>query len=502
MAIHSLYMPFRPLQALAVIVALLLVYAARIYLLPEGGVPGYDGVRNWQIAGEIASGNFTNLFFHRSPLFHLFNGFLYHFLPDPRQMVRVNALFTVLAVYVTGRLVARHLQLSGSLFACVILLAGSCVYMVHISRYLTIEAASLPAFAFFLQNYLKRSETNTTKYWYWSVFWLAVGLSINYKLVVLFPVVLALELFQPSQVMSKQVMFRSVAILASPFLFFGCIGLFFGLPWWRYPASYVGFVRFSTPNAAMRVGKFNTDISFYFRYLLQFESPLAWLGLIFYPILFKPWQYLRKQPLQLHDVLAIICYCFLLGMALLLKAPRGLNFAYLPLYLLGFLCLFRVLKNKKLLLYGSIFISILFCGFKIQQNIYRYSYSAYPEAAQKIKEIGIKRVGQTVGNGLLPFSGKNSFAVQPLVWKEDVQAFTSRKPAWLLSDTYYILTNIQGFDSWQHFPAQAVFASPALLSPYLFLEHAEFTGLGFSETMQLRQKALKRPYQLRLIKIE
>ncbi len=494
-------MPFCRLQGFLLIATLLVLYGARVMFLPEGALPDYDTVQNWQVAQQIASADFSNLFFHRSPLFNLFYGLVYLFLPSLKAQIMLNAGLNVLAVYLLCRVVAQKPGLTALQFCVLLLVAGLSVFMVHTSRYLTVESAGLPVFALFLTNYVRRCDSNQIKHFYWAIFWLAAGISINYKFVLLVPVVLALELFQASQLLNKVTVLKSLAILASPFVVLGLLGFVLGLRWYHYPATYMGVVQFNVPNAAMRTGKFNSDISFYFRYLFAYESPLAWSSLALYFIVFRPWNYLRRQNLQLPDVLAIICVCFLAGMSLLLKAPRGLVFIYVPLYLLGFICLQRLLQKNVTLFYSLLFFSILFCGYKCYDAIYKYSETGYEQMAAFIKKEEIPEVGQTVGNGLIPFSAQN-FTVAPIARPNEWQEFIAKKPAWVVADTYYLTTNIQLFDSLQQLPARYSVHSPALLSPLLFLEHAEFTGFGYSKTMELRQQAIESKFQLRLLQIE
>ena len=72
---------------------------------------------------------------------------------------------------------------------------------------------------------------------------------------------------------------------------------------------------------------------------------------------------------------------------------------------------------------------------------------------------------------------------------------------YVVLDGYRLVTGINKFPTLEALPAVVEFTEPLLLSPLLFLEHSEFTGLGYEETMHRRQAALKKGASVRIVRL-
>ncbi|HSI91180.1 MAG TPA: hypothetical protein VK927_08685, partial [Adhaeribacter sp.] len=90
---------------------------------------------------------------------------------------------------------------------------------------------------------------------------------------------------------------------------------------------------------------------------------------------------------------------------------------------------------------------------------------------------------------------------QPVMAPEMLPQLKQQGFTHLLLDDYRKVTNVPGFKALEQ--ERPVFQSPEphLAAPLLFLEHSEYTGLGFSETMALHQQSLADTVQLKLIRI-
>ena len=109
-------------------------------------------------------------------------------------------------------------------FAHSVSVLAAAVVLVHTSRYLTIESASLPFFALFLSAYVQRCHKLEVKHWYRALLWLVIGLSINYKFVLVLPVLVLLELLNPKPFLKGKPLLFGLGILLLPVLVWSFAG--------------------------------------------------------------------------------------------------------------------------------------------------------------------------------------------------------------------------------------------------------------------------------------
>ncbi|WP_044002845.1 hypothetical protein [Hymenobacter swuensis] len=483
-------------QLLWLVAALLLLLPIRLHGLAAAALPDYDSVRNWQIVQEIARGQLQHLFHHGSPAFALVYAPVAWLTTDYRVFQHLNAVVAVAAVGLLARYIARNAQLSGWQTGLLVLLMGTSVFLTFSGRDFTMSSWSLLCFAGLLGAYYQRLHFPAAGTLYRAGIWLMLGLCFNYKFLLTLPILAVLEWWRADGLLWRNGhWWRIAALLALPYLVLGAVGVAAGLPWYLWPAIYYKVAFPDAANAAGRAATLHPDFLYYLRYLRDFESGLVWIGLLGPVLLLR--QLRRGTPPGLELYLAVWGWCLLAGMSLLVKAPRGLLWAYGLWYALGLLQLRRL---PVLALAGVLLAAISLNLFRIQQEVYAYSPTSYPAVAAWLRTHAAGPVASSVGLGLAPFRTPND-TVRVLMQEQDLSALRRQGYHYVLLDAYWRVTNVQQFQQLQQQPAVAAWPEPLLTSPLLFLEHSEFTGLGYEETLRLQRAAQQDTVQLRLLKL-
>ncbi|TGE10381.1 hypothetical protein [Hymenobacter fodinae] len=478
------------------LLALVALAALRLYGLHTVALPDYDSVRNWQIVQEVVSGNVHNIFHHGSPGFYLLYAPLAWATSDYRVFQHLNALLAVLALAMLLRLVGQQLRLPGWQLALLTLFAGTSVLLTFSGRDFTMSSGSLFCFAGLLAAYWRRLQQPSRQTLLRATVWLMLGLCINYKFILTIPILVVLELWQnDGLVWQRSNLVRVVALLAAPYVVLGTIGVAAGLRWYLWPAFYY---KVAFPDAANAAGRSNTlrfDGLYYFRYLWQFESPLLGLGLALLLLkLRREWPSRGQLPFMFY--LLVWAACLLTGMTLLLKAPRGLLWAYPLLYVLAFVGLRQWLPRG--ILAGLIAIAIVGNVYRLQREVYAYAPTHYPLVAAWLQAHGGGKVASTVSLGLSPFYADSVLAITD---KRTLPTLRRRGYRYVLLDDYWRVTGVTRFNSLRQQQPVAAWPEPLLTSPLLFLEHSEYTGLGYEETLARQRIAQQDTLQLRLLKL-
>ncbi|TGE22992.1 hypothetical protein [Hymenobacter metallicola] len=484
-------------NALYVLLALLVVAAVRLHGLAQAALPDYDSVRNWQIVQEIARGNFRNLFHHGSPGFSVLYVPVAWVTSNFHVFQYLNSLLGVAAVGLLAAFVGRVVRLQSWEMALLTLLIGTSVFLTFSGRDFTMGSASLLVFAGLLEQYYRRLNTPSSRQLRRAALWLAVGLSINYKFILTLPILAVFELLQRDGLLGQRRNWLWVAgTLATPFLLFGVVGVLAGLPWYRWPAVYYNVLFPGAANAAGRQGSVQLDLTYYLQFLWDFESPLLLLALVAVPVLWRRELFTELRQVNLPRYLAGWAYAYLAGMSLLLKAPRGLLLAYGLCYALTFLSIRRVVLGWRLAV-----VVLLACAlnlYRIQREVYAYTPSHYPQVARWLQQRQVGKVVSTVGLGLAPF-GLDTVAA--ITSTKQLPALQKRGFRYVLLDGYWRVTNVAQFDSLRQQRAVAAWPEPLLTCPLLFLEHSEYTGLNYQQTLALHRLAQQDSAQLRLYRL-
>jgi hypothetical protein len=474
---------------------------ARQHLLLQTGLTDYDSVRNWQIIQEVGQGDYRHLFHHASPGFFLFFGLLARFFKGVYPLIFANMAFNVAAVLLVQRYCRRHLAIPAPEAFLVALLFGLSVFAVSTGRNLATESVSIFLFMLMLERYQRRLLYQDRKALLQAAAWLALGLTINYKLLLVLPVAGALEAWQQDAVWNRKTALRIAALLTAPYLFFAAVAGAVGLPFYQFPATVISINHFTRPTPALRTGRFNADLLYYGRYLLEFEWPLLLAGTLLFPVLYRRELFagLSRQ-LNKFQFLFLITWLILLGMHLLVKAPRGLMLIYGLLYGLTYLVLQRGLRCRWLV------VALLAIGIpgqvsKLFRHIYAYTPTHYPRVADYLQQRGIKKVASTVGLNLLPYAQPKGIAVQVVLKETDLAGLKKQGFTHVLLDDYYRAANVPQFDQLRRLRPEQSWPEPTLQSPLLFLDHTEFNGLTYQQARAQHRQALRDTVQLRLLRI-
>lgn len=494
--------------------ALLAVTAVRLHRLLDVALPDYDSVRNWQIVQEVAHGNLRNLFHHGSPAFSLVYAPVACLTTDYHVYQHLNAWLAVAALAWLGQFVAVTLRLKAYETALLLLFTGTSVFLTFSGRDFTMGSMSLLLFVGLVRAHYQRLYNPSRATLLTVAGWVALGLSVNYKFLLTLPVLLVLELVWGRGLLWRPAtLVRVLLVLAAPYVVLGLVGALGGLPWYRWPAVYYNLVFPGASNAAGRVGHFRFDGLYYLRYLWNFESPLL-LPVLASGLLLSLWQGWRKlkptHTVGLSAYLGVWVGCFLLGMSLLLKAPRGLLLVYPLFYVLAFLVVRWVLHGSRWapIATGSV-LALLFLaasGFnfiRIQHEIYAYAPTNYEQLAQFLRKHAAGqpvRIASTISLGVQPFlAATDTLAV--ITNEKQLPQWRTKHFDYVLLDAYYRVTNSPGFDSLRQQRPLVALPEPLLVSPLLFLEHSEYTGLSYQETLALQQAARQDSVQLRLYRL-
>lgn len=493
--------PSRSQHTIWLVAALLAVAGLRLWRLPEAGPPDFDSVRNWQVVRELAQGNFAHLFHHGSP------GFLLLFAPVAALTQRffvfqtINALLGVAGLGWFAGWVAHVARLRGTEAAGLVWLGGTGLLLTFAGRDFTMSSVSLVLMAGLLRSHYARLHAPTPGRLVRAVAWLALGLCFSYKFLFALPILLVLEWWQADGLW-RRAAGRAALVLAAPYVLLGLLGVAVGLPWYRWLGFYWRTVVPATANVAGRQATLHLDLAYYPRYLVMFESPLLLAGVAASLWLVAgQWRrgaLRRKQALPLLPYLLVWGGCLLAGMSLLIKAPRGLLFAYLPLAALAVLSGRQLLPRPVLLVVVLAAVGLNIS--RVQTQLFATLPSHYPSVAAWLRQHGASHVASTVGNGLAPYLSPDQ-TLTVITDERELAALRRQGVQYVLLDGYWRVAGVMRFDSLRQQPALAAWPAPALQQPLLFLEHSEFTGLGFTETMAASHAAAADSLPLRLYRL-
>lgn len=484
-------------------IAGILLCLVHTYGIWSAGFFDYDSARNWQVVQEISRGNFRNLFQHASPTFFLFYATFTLLFKDFHYYLIINSLFNVGAVLLLVRFISRYISFTAAETALLILFTGCSTFMVASSRYFTIEAPSLFLFILFLGTYFKRLNQLSQRALWQAATILAVGLTINYKFLLVLPVAFVLEILHRDRVFTLRNYTFVALILLSPYLIYAVVATAVDLPFYRFPAAFIKINDFTTPTPGLRTGRFDFELFYYLKYLWHFESPLILAGILLFPILFRQFIFTNivNSPITVYRYLFFILFLFLGGMHLLLKSPRGLLFSYALLYLISYLSLKKLSGNQLitiLLLAGSVVYQIRL----LQKEIYTYTPTHYPQVVKFLQDRKITKLATTVGLGITPFAASAGIEVATVFDEKNLPYLKKQGYTHVLLDDDYLVANIRNFTRLEKSTPLASWPEPSLLSLFLYLDQCEFTGLSYAQALQEQQAAERDSIQLRLLRME
>ena len=484
------------------------VLASRLWHLGAAPLPDHDSARNWLTIQAVAAGDFRDLFVHLSPSFYLVYAPLAPVLgTNVYAWLVLNAVVGVIGIAWLTRTVARAAHWPRPDEACLTLVVGLGTLYTFTGRELAINSPTLVVLAGIVHGYYgrlhRRPPPDRRRALLGAVVWLAVGLTINYKLALLLPIGGILELvFRRDRVLNLATASRALGLLALPFVAYAGVAEAVGLPWYRLGAGWLG--PFIHPEAAGsgRGGLFHPDVDFYFRYLIRFESPLVLVGL-----LAGPWVVARGRGVDRRFAGVLLAFGSLLVLlSFLLKAPRGLLTIVGPLTLLGALAVGEVMGPRRRALTRTVLLAAALTQTgTLWREIWRWFPPApyappYQQVAAWLQAHGARRVATTASLGLVPAAASYNIVVREVTQPDTLRALVRRGAyRYVLVDNY---CRVVGYDSLRTAVAGTPvlrLSEPALLVPLLFLEHAEFTGETYAEALARQQRAAQTPAQLTLL---
>ena len=494
--------PWSLARTLWLLAALVAVAVLRLWRLPEAGPPDYDSVRNWQVVQQLAQGNFANLFIPGSPAFLLSYVPVAFLTREFLVFQAINALLGLGGLAFFAVWVARQARLSGPETGVLTLLAGTSLLLTFAGRDFNTAAFSLFLFAGLLRSHFARLHQPSAAAVLRVAGWLAIGLSFSYKFLFTVPILLVLEVLRADGLWRQRLLWgRVLLVLAAPYVLFGALGVAQGLPWYRWLAFYVRMV-LPSASAVGRQSALHLDFLYYPRYLLSYEPALL-AGLVL-----AGWVALRarraggrcwRRALPLLPYLLVWAGCLLSGMSLLAKAPRGLLFAYLPLAALAVLSGRRVLPGWALAI--VLLLAVALNIFRIQQELYAPLPSRYPQVAAWLQRHGATKIASTVGLGLAA-SLSPAQTLSVITDERQLAGLRRQGYEYVLLDGYWRVAGVSRFDSLRRQKPVAAWAAPQLQRPLLFLEHSEFAGRNYDETLAASRAAAADTLPLRLYRLQ
>jgi hypothetical protein len=145
------------------------------------------------------------------------------------------------------------------------------------------------------------------------------------------------------------------------------------------------------------------------------------------------------------------------------------------------------------------FIAVCVNVYHLHREIYIYATNNYSHVGTWLKDHNINKVATTLGQSIIPFVSQDSVVV---LWDEKhLGKLRKQGYKYVLLDNYWRVAGIKRFDSLMQEKPVASWPEPLILAPLQFLEHSEFTGLGYDETLERQQEAARDSLQLRLLKL-
>ena len=477
--------------------AFIILILLRAYKVAEAGFFDYDSVMNFLAAKGISKEDYKMLFNHVCPSFNLFYAFLYKLYPDFIFLQYVNLSLNSVAIIFFVVLFAKYFNFSKWELVLIILLIGTSLFMVGSARYFSIDALSLLLVVLLFYCYYESIARQSKTYAYVSALLFIILFTVNYKSLLLMPILGLTEFIQQRRRLTSKDWLFMASIAATPILFFSVYGWIHGFSLLRYIAGITAtFIRQKSEHEYVPI--FSSDLFYYFKYLFFLENPLIVIVLVVFPILYRKKLFSNLRELNSYQFLFIIIYCMLAGMSLLAKAPRGIAFIYPLLYLFLYLCIRKILVKKYLSYIVTSFI-IIYQFWLVKGAIYNYSQSSYNKVGAYLATNKISKVALTVGVNSLPYIEKAEAKV--IFDEKELVDLKKQGYKFVVVDDFSKAANVNKFEKLYKEPTVACYKSPSMLSPLVFLEECEYTGLSFEQTMAVRQEAMKDTCQIRIVKL-
>jgi hypothetical protein len=435
----------------------------RLYRLADIPLHDFDAVRNYQIAKEIAAGNFAHVNTHGSPIFHLLNGMLFYFSGEAFVLLATGAILNVAAVFVFAKcagyflkeiLPEKNHELASALF---VLVCGFSPLLVYLSRCITNENLNFFLYSLLFYAYLTRQEDRLKAVLICACF------AVNYKILLVLPFLEAafFDDFQNSFRRAVRVFFTFLLFV----LVFSVFSYAVGIGAENYLKNVAGI--FLNKTRAAHSPILNTDFWFYLRYGAEIDFFIPLL------MLFAVSLFAAKMSRWSASF-----FFFLLMLHFLPKAPRALLY-FLPVLVLVAIGVFaeffkKKQKYKPILLSLFLIFAFLPLPFRLYACIYAHAQREnFSNVEHILTEKNIEKIFSLNSLQAAPYLSKELIRVREghQFGKGDVVFF----------DHYHkALNEFKNFD-FNEFEVLYTGEQRLYLSPFLYYEHAEYSGLRFAE---------------------
>lgn len=467
------------------------------YRLETLVLPDYDSASNFLVGREIAAGNFTNMFRHASPTFNLLTGLALAFTTRIFTLAFLNNALAIVSSIIFCRFAAHEFKLHNWQELVIFILAGTSVTVTFLGRGLSFEPMGMLGFSVFFVVYYYSFKKPESRYFYLAVLVFSVLLTVNYKVLVLLPIIAVIELFQKDRQHHLRTWLYAFLIPVFVFAFYSLLSFWLGFGLVRY-AAVAAAIAFNPDDHPYRdPGFFNFDVLFYIKYLFQFENPLLLLSAVVFPFTLKWNEILKNRKITPELYLFIFIYCILAGMSVIQKAPRGIIFAYPLLYITVILNL-KHFNVKKYASIATCAVMVLINLYLTNLYVYNFSGSHYAELADYLKKSGINKVAVTVSKQIIPLLPPDA-DVNVLNHHSQFPDLKKAGYNYLIIDDYYRITCMNLKPKYKKIIK--AYREKPLLNPIFALEHCEYSGLNFNEALQISDSLNAKPYQLLLVEL-
>ena len=484
---------------------LIFLFFLRVFTLEEHKFYDYDAVSNYLVIQEIWTGDFQHFFQHASPGFYLFYVWVMAFTTQDIWLQYLSAGLNLLSVVVLVEFVFLAIELPFKKnwidkFVLYIFL-GLSFFLLNSALYFSIENLSVLLF-FFCFIFYHQSLKKGSRYLIISILLWGILYTVNYKAILLVPIFVLLELIQKKRKLSFRVILWGGLLALIPIFICILIGIIGGLEYWKYPA--VIYLSLTATSSGGMGSQFGGDLWYYFKYLFWYENLLLIPGMVLFGYFSSKKAFHQIKQGDFLIQVAFFSICYLAGMSLLLKAPRGLAFIYPFMYLLAWVGL-RVLWEKSLL--GNYLVKIALIGaiiisfYRAWIYIYPYTSSNYQKVANYLEEHQVQKIVVSVGNKIIPYLQNNDIEIILIRHENELDKYIKQGFEYLLLDDYYQVVNLKNFKKSSSQITENQWVELHLLAPMLHLEHSEFTQFTFEESLQRRTELSRQEYHLHLIKL-
>ena len=158
------------------------------------------------------------------------------------------------------------------------------------------------------------------------------------------------------------------------------------------------------------------------------------------------------------------------------------------------------------MLHGWALLVVLFTAvglnvIRIKQEIYAPLPTQYPQVATWLQRHNATKIVSTMSLGLAPYLDKKQ-ALTVITDERQLVGLRRQGYQYVLLDGYWRVAGVAHFDSLRRQIPVAAWPAPQLQRPLLFLEHSEFTGLGYDETLAASRAAAADSLPLRLYRLQ